>query len=138
VVGNAPSGVTLAPKAGPQSVIGNTADRHEPWTIGPRSSQPFADETRVIMEWAVFATGSAMVAGDKGGLGEDRARNLGLRDELAAASVSAAVNSNPIEQPGQRPDARLAGKARIVADYWPAANRGRTASGDRLSGCCRA
>jgi len=112
VVGT-PSGVTLAPEGGAHQSIGTPLIGMS--QDGLAAFEPaFADELAVIMEWA-FAYMQRDGAGDKGGLGEDRARNW-LRDETGGA-VYLRLSTNPIEQPGQRPDADWRQGA-IDGGYW--------------------
>ncbi len=106
VVGT-PSGVTLAPEGGAHQSIGTPLIGMS--QDGLAAFEPaFADELAVIMEWA-FAYMQRDGAGDP----DER---TWLRDETGGA-VYMRLSTNPVEQPGQRPDADWRQGA-IDGAYW--------------------
>jgi len=106
VVGT-PSGVTLAPEGGAHQSIGTPLIGMS--QDGLAAFEPaFADELAVIMEWAFDYL-------QRDGSGDPDERTW-LRDETGGA-VYLRLSTNPVEQPGQRPDADWRQGA-IDGAYW--------------------
>lgn len=96
-----PSGVTLAPEGGAHQSIGTPLIGLS--QDGLAAFEPaFADELAAIMEWSFDYLQRDGVA-DLGGLGEKEGERTRLRDETGG-SVYLRLSTNPIEQPGTRPD----------------------------------
>ncbi|MWB79082.1 transketolase [Pseudooceanicola sp. 216_PA32_1] len=106
VVGT-PSGVSLAPEGGAHQSIGTPLIGMS--QDGLASFEPaFADELAVIMEWAFGYL-------QRDGSGDPDERTW-LRDETGG-SVYLRLSTNPIEQPGKRPDPDWQQGA-IDGAYW--------------------
>ncbi|MBT0957924.1 transketolase [Alphaproteobacteria bacterium KMM 3653] len=106
VVGT-PSGVTLAPEGGAHQSIGTPLIGMS--QDGLAAFEPaFADELAVIMEWAF-----AYLQRDGSGAADER---TWLRDETGG-SVYLRLSTNPLEQPGKRPDPDWQQGA-IDGAYW--------------------
>ncbi|OAN81963.1 transketolase [Jannaschia sp. EhC01] len=106
VVGT-PSGVTLAPEGGAHQSIGTPLIGMS--QDGLAAFEPaFADELAVIMEWAFDYM-------QRDGSGDPDERTW-LRDETGGA-VYLRLSTNPVEQPGQRPDPDWRQGA-IDGAYW--------------------
>jgi pyruvate dehydrogenase E1 component len=106
VVGT-PSGVTLAPEGGAHQSIGTPLIGMS--QDGLAAFEPaFADELAVLMEWAFGYL-------QRDGSGDPDERTW-LRDETGG-SVYFRLSTNPVEQPGKRPDADWKQGA-IDGAYW--------------------
>ncbi|UOA33303.1 Pyruvate dehydrogenase E1 component [Sulfitobacter sp. DSM 110093] len=106
VVGT-PSGVTLAPEGGAHQSIGTPLLGMS--QDGLVSFEPaFADELAVIMEWAFDYLQRE---------GSEDADTCTLQDNESGGSVYLRLSTNPIDQPGNRPDADWRQGA-IDGAYW--------------------
>jgi pyruvate dehydrogenase E1 component len=106
VVGT-PSGVTLAPEGGAHQSIGTPLIGMS--QDGLAAFEPaFADELAVIMEWAL-----GYLQRDGSGNPDER---TWLRDE-AGGSVYLRLSTNPVEQPGKRPNGDWQ-QGTIDGAYW--------------------
>lgn len=107
IVVGTPSGVTLAPEGGAHQSIGTPLIGMS--QDGLASFEPaFADELAVIMEWALD-----FVQRDGSG---DTGESTILKDETGG-SVYLRLSTNPISQPGQRPDEDWR-KGVVDGAYW--------------------
>ena len=103
-----PSGVTLAPEGGAHQSIGTPLIGLS--QDGLAAFEPaFADELAAIMEWSFDYL-------QRDGAGEDPDERTWLRDETGG-SVYLRLSTNPIEQPGPRPDPDWRQGA-IDGAYW--------------------
>jgi pyruvate dehydrogenase E1 component len=107
IVVGTPSGVTLAPEGGAHQSIGTPLIGMS--QDGLAAIEPaFADELAVIMAWAFDYL-------QRDGSGDPDERTW-LRDETGG-SVYLRLSTNPVEQPGQRPDTDWRQGA-IDGAYW--------------------
>jgi pyruvate dehydrogenase E1 component len=107
IVVGTPSGVTLAPEGGAHQSIGTPLIGMS--QDGLAAFEPaFADELAAIMEWAFDYL-------QRDGSGDPDERTW-LRDETGGA-VYLRLSTNPLEQPGQRPDADWRQGA-VDGAYW--------------------